>query len=200
MDMQLDILGICPNATIVVSNVAEAIGYFRKNDITVIYVVIGFRKGMPEVGTTNKTFSTCKIRVGNTDTSEMMKVHPALAPLNSEIVVTKRRYSAFTGSDLELVLRSLQIKHLILTGVSTSGVVLSTVRAGFFISSLVKASFHRSKTKMPLKLRLKGIVPGTGLTFSHPDTPARGCTKPLVPRSGTRFLFYSFAQASLARS
>jgi len=34
--------------------------------------------------------------------------------------------------------------------------------SGIFISSLVKASFHRSKTKMPLKLRLKGIVPGTG--------------------------------------
>jgi hypothetical protein len=35
--------------------------------------------------------------------------------------------------------------------------------AGIFISSLVKASIHRSKIKMPLKLRLKGIVPGTGI-------------------------------------
>jgi hypothetical protein len=35
--------------------------------------------------------------------------------------------------------------------------------SSIFVSSLVKASFHRSKIKMPLKLRLKGIVPGTGI-------------------------------------
>ena len=38
--------------------------------------------------------------------------------------------------------------------------------SGIFISQLVKASFHRFKIKMPLKLRLKGIVPGTGF-FPH---------------------------------
>jgi nicotinamidase-related amidase len=36
--------------------------------------------------------------------------------------------SAFTGSDLEVMLRSFEIKHLVLCGISTSGVVLSTVR------------------------------------------------------------------------
>ena len=45
-----------------------------------------------------------------------------------DIIVTKRRYSAFTGSDLELILRSQNINHLILTGIATSGVVLSTIR------------------------------------------------------------------------
>lgn len=43
-------------------------------------------------------------------------------------MVTKRRASAFTGSDLELVLRSGGITHLVLTGIATSGVVLSTLR------------------------------------------------------------------------
>lgn len=36
--------------------------------------------------------------------------------------------SAFSGSDLELVLRSRGIGHLVLTGIATSGVVLSTLR------------------------------------------------------------------------
>ncbi|PSC77079.1 isochorismatase, partial [Mammaliicoccus sciuri] len=36
------------------------------------------------------------------------------------------RLSAFTGSNLEVLLRGLQVEHLVLTGVSTSGVVLST--------------------------------------------------------------------------
>jgi hypothetical protein len=35
--------------------------------------------------------------------------------------------------------------------------------SGIFISSLVKASFHRYEIKMLLKFPLKGIVPGTGL-------------------------------------
>lgn len=56
------------------------------------------------------------------------QVHPDIAPKENEIVVLKKRISAFTGSDLEVVLRSLSINHLVLTGVSTSGVVLSTLR------------------------------------------------------------------------
>jgi nicotinamidase-related amidase len=44
------------------------------------------------------------------------------------VEVTKRRVSAFTGSDLEVVLRSREITTLVLTGIATSGVVLSTLR------------------------------------------------------------------------
>jgi len=40
----------------------------------------------------------------------------------------QRRVSAFTGSDLEVVLRAAGIDHLVLTGIATSGVVLSTLR------------------------------------------------------------------------
>ena len=36
--------------------------------------------------------------------------------------------SAFAGSDPDVVLRALDARHLVLTGVSTSGVVLSTLR------------------------------------------------------------------------
>ncbi|MGO9006839.1 MAG: cysteine hydrolase family protein [Beijerinckiaceae bacterium] len=45
-----------------------------------------------------------------------------------EIVVVKRRVSAFSGCDLEVILRGHDINHLILTGIATSGVVLLTVR------------------------------------------------------------------------
>lgn len=59
---------------------------------------------------------------------EFTKVHPDLAPQDGELTVLKRRLSAFSGSDLELVLRAFGIHHLVLAGVSTSGVVLSTLR------------------------------------------------------------------------
>src|SRR5262249_1267163 len=55
-------------------------------------------------------------------------IHSAVAPAAGEVVVTKRRVSAFAGTDLEMVLRARDIDTLILTGIATSGVVLSTIR------------------------------------------------------------------------
>jgi nicotinamidase-related amidase len=62
------------------------------------------------------------------DDDPATQIHDALAPQPSDVVVTKRRVSAFAGSDLDLVLRSLDVRALVLTGIATSGVVLSTLR------------------------------------------------------------------------
>jgi isochorismate hydrolase len=40
------------------------------------------------------------------------EIHPAIAPQSTDIVVTKRRVSAFSGSDLEVVLRAQNISHV----------------------------------------------------------------------------------------
>ena len=56
------------------------------------------------------------------------EVHPAVAPRPGDVVVTKRRGSAFAGSDLDVVLRAGRIEALVLSGIATSGVVLSTLR------------------------------------------------------------------------
>ena len=45
-----------------------------------------------------------------------------------DFIVTKKRVSAFTGSDLEVLLRAIDVKHLVLSGIATGGVVLSTLR------------------------------------------------------------------------
>jgi nicotinamidase-related amidase len=62
------------------------------------------------------------------DEDPVTQVHDALAPQPEDVVVTKRRVSAFAGSDLAVVLSSLDIRSLVLTGIATSGVVLSTLR------------------------------------------------------------------------
>jgi len=62
------------------------------------------------------------------DSEESFRIPPPFTPMPGEMIITKKRVSAFTGSDLEVVLRSLDIKHLVLAGISTSGVVLSTLR------------------------------------------------------------------------
>jgi nicotinamidase-related amidase len=90
----------------------------------VIHVVVGFRPGMPEVSTKNQAFSNVKQQ----HAAMLSDPRPAIAPEGGEVVVTKRRVSAFTGSDLEVVLRAGEIDHLVLCGIATSGVVLSTLR------------------------------------------------------------------------
>jgi nicotinamidase-related amidase len=129
MDMQAGIVPMLQGmAPAFISNIGKAIATAREKKIPVIYVVVGFRQGMPEVSMNNKGFTASKERFAKLNMDEFMKVAPELAPQAGDITVTKRRVSAFTGSDLEVVLRSLGIQHIILTGIATSGVVLSTAR------------------------------------------------------------------------
>jgi len=54
-------------------------------------------------------------------------------PLPGECQVIKHRFSAFIGTDLDLILRSQGIRAIIMTGVATSGCVESTARDGFMM-------------------------------------------------------------------
>lgn len=128
MDMQDGILQNFSEASALLSSVAKAINHARNKTIPVIYVRVGFRQGAPEISMNNKSFSAGGSSFAAMDMEAFMKIHSGIAPQANEIVVTKRRVSAFTGSDLEVVLRSKNIHHIILTGISTSGVVLSTIR------------------------------------------------------------------------
>ena len=128
MDMQPAILQNLPDVQPLISNAGKAIAFARENNIPVIFVVVGFRKGVPEISKNNKSFSQGKERFLKMAPENFMKIHSHLTPTEDEVVVTKRRISAFAGSDLEIVLRAGLIQHLVLTGISTSGVVLSTLR------------------------------------------------------------------------
>jgi ureidoacrylate peracid hydrolase len=55
-----------------------------------------------------------------------------LSPKPEELVVTKHRYDAFFNTDLELVLRSNDIRNVTLCGVATNVCVESTARSAFF--------------------------------------------------------------------
>lgn len=54
-----------------------------------------------------------------------------VAPLPAETVVVKHRYSAFVGTELDLILRSRGIQSVIMTGVATNICVESTARDAF---------------------------------------------------------------------
>ncbi|HEX4852117.1 MAG TPA: isochorismatase family cysteine hydrolase [Puia sp.] len=130
MDLQTSILARLGDSSKFVAGVAQAIESARKQNLQIIYVVVGFRAGAPEISNNNKAFTAMGGRERWTEdfAGQWMRIHPDVAPRDGDIIITKRRVSAFTGSDLEVVLRGLEIQHLVLTGVSTSGVVLSTLR------------------------------------------------------------------------
>jgi nicotinamidase-related amidase len=97
-------------------------------DLLVVLVRVAFRPGHPEVSPHNKVFSAAALRSDMVIGSPAVEPHERLMRGNGEVVVTKKRISAFAGSDLEVVLRSRDVTHLVLAGIATSGVVLSTVR------------------------------------------------------------------------
>ena len=106
-----------------VLNHARAVGMF------VIHVQVGFRPGLPEVSSRNLLFRSIKSSAQHQKLFEgpLAAIPAAIAPKEGEIVVTKHRVSAFAGTDLAMILRANEIDTLVLFGIATSGVVLSTL-------------------------------------------------------------------------
>jgi len=128
MDVQEGIVGRFVDDTAYLPRLRRAVDAARAAGMPVVYVRVAFRDGHPEVSPRNKSFSNAVRSTAFTDAEPATAVHREVAPVPGDVVVTKRRVSAFTGSDLEVVLRSADVDHLVLTGIATSGVVLSTLR------------------------------------------------------------------------
>jgi nicotinamidase-related amidase len=126
MDMQNGIVERFGDA--VLEPAARAIAAAREAGLPVIYVRVAFRPGHPEVSPRNRTFAALRDAGGVGQDDPATAIHPALAPRAGDVVVVKRRVSAFAGSDLDVVLRAGGIDTLALCGIATSGVVLSTLR------------------------------------------------------------------------
>src|SRR5271163_1439777 len=108
---------------------AGVLNQARASRMTVIHVKVGFRPGLPEVSARNQLFGAIKASPQHQSLFQepLGSIHPALAPADNEIIVTKTRISAFAGTDLAMILRVSDIDTLVLFGIATSGVVLSTL-------------------------------------------------------------------------
>jgi nicotinamidase-related amidase len=113
----------------VVDAAGRAVKAARASEIPVFFVRVAFRPGYPEAAESNPAFGAIAQR-GDAMTQDhpATQVHDALEPRPDEPVVVKRRVSAFSGSDLDVLLRAAAADTLVLAGISTSGVVLSTLR------------------------------------------------------------------------
>jgi nicotinamidase-related amidase len=96
----------------------------RAASLPVVFSKVNLRAGYRDVADSNKAFALIKMK--NLFPPDESKLISILQPGRDEIVVDKDRYCAFSGNDLREVLRSGGIKHLVMAGVATSGVILST--------------------------------------------------------------------------
>jgi nicotinamidase-related amidase len=130
MDYQNDIVGMVPDKarSPLLDKASEAVKAARHAGLPIIYVVVRFREGYPEISQQNRRFAGLKDSGRFREGSPGAEIHPRLAPQPGDVVVTKRRVGAFSTTDLETVLRARNINTLVMFGIATSGVVLSTVR------------------------------------------------------------------------
>ena len=122
-DYQLGV-GDEPYAKPAALRAAAALAAGRKAGMLVVFSKVMFRPGYVDVSARNKYFA--KVKAANQLPPVDSRLIPLFRPLPNEVLIDKDRFNAFTGDDLTVILRSQGVTNLVLAGVATSGVVLST--------------------------------------------------------------------------
>lgn len=117
MDVQPGVVDRVGDKDAYLSRARSAVDHAHARGLRVMYVIVTFRPGAPEASDFFRPYAPA-----------FVDAQPAMTPVEGDVVVTKKRISAFAGSDLEVLLRANDIRHLVLCGIATSGVVLSTIR------------------------------------------------------------------------
>ena len=131
MDLQTGLVSVYAPDSDLVTRAGRLLQHGRDAGLTIIHVKVGFRPGLPEIHHRNMLLGGIKSSPTHQQlfTGSSGSIHPALSPHEGDLVVTKSRVNAFAGTDLALLLRAREIETLVLFGIATSGVVLSTALA-----------------------------------------------------------------------
>jgi nicotinamidase-related amidase len=128
MDFQNGVVGMVPEPDALLQRVKGAIADVRACGGTIGYVRVAFTEddwaAVPE---TNKNFSRLAQARRMHHEDAAAQIDERIAPEDGDIVVRKTRISAISTTDLHDQLTGRGIDTLVLTGISTSGVVLSTL-------------------------------------------------------------------------
>jgi nicotinamidase-related amidase len=124
IDLQKGIVGretAHPTADIVANSAALADAFRAKGLPVVLVHVVDGAPGRNET----------PMGAGGRPPADWADIVPELGPREGDIVVTKRTWGAFHGTDLDLRLRRGGITQVVLTGVATSIGVESTARSAY---------------------------------------------------------------------
>lgn len=113
-----------------IANTAAALRKARAAGVKVGYVRVGFSPDYRECPPHSRLFQGARnsglFKLGTWGT----EVHPALAPQAGDFDIVKHRVSPFYATPLEAILRGNDIRRIYISGVSTSGAVLSAAKDG----------------------------------------------------------------------
>ena len=131
----------------VVSPTAKVLAAARRTGIKIIYLKMGFHPDLSDLGSSDSANRMRHMLMGVGETVRAPNgaesrilirdtwntdIVPELKPQADDVVVYKHRYSGFYQTDLDAILKQLELKYLIVTGCTTSVCVESTVRDAMF--------------------------------------------------------------------
>ncbi|MGW4484195.1 MFS transporter [Amycolatopsis sp. NPDC004368] len=131
MDYQTGIVGRVSDNQALVDRVDSAITDVRAHGGHIGWVRVGFDDAEFDAIPATSVFARMvapETRAAMHADAPATQIDERLSPQPQDIVVRKTRVGAFTTTDLDAQLRGREIDTLVLAGISTSGVVLSTVR------------------------------------------------------------------------
>lgn len=130
MDYQPAVLSHAPDAAVVLEKARAALSWARENGVKVVFVRVAFApEDYDSIPDHHQAFAPMKHGRLFPDGDPSLVIHPALEVRDSDVVVRKTRYGAFSTTNLHALLGDESINTLVMAGISTAGVVLSTVRA-----------------------------------------------------------------------
>ncbi|MGH3502166.1 MAG: cysteine hydrolase family protein [Nocardioidaceae bacterium] len=131
MDYQNGIVSSVDDADGLLSRAAAAVVLVRARGARIGYVRVAFTdadyEAIPQTSPMAGMVTPERRQAMHAD-SPVTAVHERLAPEAGDIAVRKTRVGAFSTTDLDQQLRAAGVTTLVLAGIATSGVVLSTVR------------------------------------------------------------------------
>jgi len=133
MDYQNGIVGMLAEPQELLQRAAAAVAVARERGVTVGYVRVAFTDADYQAVPATSRMGAQVIAAGRSlhaDSPETA-IHTLLAPRPGDVVVRKTRVGAFSTTGLDAQLRERGVDTLILAGISTSGVVLSTTRDAY---------------------------------------------------------------------
>ena len=119
-------------APAVVPPLQRALAHARRTGMRVIFTTHAHRRDGCDMGVFGRSKSPIVERMALVDGEKGIEIYDELKPLPHEVVIKKRRFSAFYGTDLDIVLRSSGMEAVIITGVTTENCCHAMTRDALF--------------------------------------------------------------------
>ena len=158
----------------------ELIGFCRDTGISVIYTTHAHRPDGSDAGRFADIYPAIAEGKGLVDGSDGIEIYDEIAPEPGEVIIKKHRYSAFFGTDLDIILRGLGTDTVIVTGVTTENCCHATARDAMFRDYRV------------------AFISDCTATFDYPDVGYGGLSAAELHRSTLIALAFSTAHVMTA--